>query len=40
MPHLRKLTLFYTQVTSQGLAGLHEKIPECRIGWNGGVIEP
>jgi len=37
---LKNLTLNNTNVTPQGVADLHNKIPLCRIEWDGGVIEP
>jgi hypothetical protein len=37
---LKFLTLQRTKVTEAGIKVLHKELPECRIHWDGGVVEP
>ncbi|QEL16664.1 protein kinase domain-containing protein [Limnoglobus roseus] len=38
--HLKLLYLKETEITAAGIDGLKKALPECRIEWNNGVIEP
>ena len=46
LPHLcgltslRSLTLQSTRVTTEGVKKLAAALPQCKIEWDGGVIEP
>ncbi len=39
-PNLRRLTLKKTNVTAAKIEELRKALPNCRIEWDGGVIEP
>ncbi|NQV22751.1 MAG: protein kinase, partial [Rhodopirellula sp.] len=40
LTHLESLDVQRTQVTEAAVQRLHTAIPQCRIHWDGGVIEP
>ena len=37
---LREVDLIGTQVTADGVNDLRQALPECRITWGGGIVEP
>src|SRR5262249_24881228 len=37
---LKRLYLVRTKVTAAGVAGLQKALPNCKIVWDGGSIEP
>ncbi len=38
--NLTQLNLGSTKVTAMGIDGLKNALPQCKIEWDGGVIEP
>ncbi len=40
LPRLTTLELRNTKVTAAGVAKLAKALPQCKITWDGGVIEP
>ena len=40
LPRLTTLNILQTSVTPAGVEACHEALPQCRIFWDGGTIEP
>jgi len=38
--NLKRLNVEKTKVTAAGIGGLAKALPQCRIEWDGSVIEP